>query len=92
MKYIEQTPLARDQERKDRWAIGVTWYISGSRRRQFLEGVEHKCHKSAFEVLRSWDAQRVKYQRLAVQDESYTLQPVHEAELLGRSAAIATGD
>ena len=42
MKYIEQTPLARNQERKDRWAIGVTWYISGSCRRQFLEGVEHK--------------------------------------------------
>jgi hypothetical protein len=42
MKYIEQTPLAREQERKDRWAIGVTWYISGRRRRQFLEGVEHK--------------------------------------------------
>ena len=42
-------------------------------------------HKSAFEVLRSWQAQRVKYQRLAVQDESYTLQPVHEAALLPES-------
>ena len=43
-------------------------------------------HKSAFEVLRSWDAQRVKYQRLAVQDRSYTLQPVHEGALLPESA------
>ena len=42
LRDIERTPLARDQELKDRWAIGVTWYISGSRRRQFLEGVEHK--------------------------------------------------
>jgi hypothetical protein len=43
-------------------------------------------HRSAFEVLRSWDAQRVKYQRLAVQDESYTLQPVHDAALVPESA------
>jgi hypothetical protein len=43
-------------------------------------------HKSAFEVLRSWEAQRVKYQRLAVQDRSYTLQPVPDAALVPESA------
>jgi hypothetical protein len=43
-------------------------------------------HESAYEVFRSWNAQRVKYQRLAVQNESYTLQPVHDAALVPESA------
>jgi hypothetical protein len=39
-------------------------------------------YASALAVLRSWDVKRVKYQRLAVQDRSYTLQPVHhEAQI-----------
>ena len=42
MKDIEQIPLVRDQELRDRWVIGVTWYISGNHRRQFRKGIEHK--------------------------------------------------
>lgn len=38
-------------------------------------------YTSALAVLRSWDARRVKYQRLAVQDRSSTLRPVHAAAL-----------
>ena len=37
-------------------------------------------YPSAVAVFRSWDAKRVKYQRLTVQDRSYTLQLVYARE------------
>lgn len=42
-------------------------------------------YPSALAVFRSWDAKRVKYQRLAVQDRSYTLQPVYDPALYAQS-------
>jgi hypothetical protein len=44
-------------------------------------------YTSALAVLRSWDVKRVKYQRLATQDTSYTLQPMHDAVLVPKSPA-----
>ena len=39
-------------------------------------------YTSALAVFRSWDVKRVKYQRLAVEDTSYTLQPIGDAALV----------
>ena len=44
-------------------------------------------YTSALAVFRSWDVKRVKYQRLAAQDTSYTLQPIHDAALIPESSA-----
>jgi hypothetical protein len=44
-------------------------------------------YTSALAVLRSWDVKRVKYQRLATQDTSCTLQPMHDAVLVPKSPA-----
>ncbi len=38
-------------------------------------------HSSALDVVRSWNAQREKYQTHAVQDATYTLQPVSDLSL-----------
>jgi hypothetical protein len=43
-------------------------------------------HSSALNVIRSWDAQREKYQIHAVQDPTYTLQPVSDLSLAAGAA------